>query len=200
MRARLAILVAIVVIVAAPSPARASHHLWRFSQLYSNASGTEQFIQMVVGEDGEDQIGSVPITGGAQPFTFSTSLNKTTTSINKWILIATADFGGLPGGVTPDYVIPAHFLSTGGGTLSYGGGVDTWTYGALPVDGVSALHKSGAAVTTSANTPENFNLQSGSVNLASAVPTLPRAGLIALVGLLLFAGSGLLRRRRVKSA
>jgi hypothetical protein len=200
MRARLVIVAAVVaVVLAAPAPAHASHHLWHFSQLYSNASGSVQFIQMLVDpEDGEDQIATVAITGGSQPFTFSANLSKTTTTVNKWILIATPGFASLPGGVTPDFTIPANFLSTGGGTLHYGGG-DTWTYGTLPTDGVNALHKSGATVTTSANTPENFNLQSGSVTLTAAVPALPAAGIAVLVGALLLAGSGLLRRRAVKT-
>ena len=32
-----------------------------------------------------------------------------------------------------DFIIPAGFLATGGGTLNYASGTDTWVYGALPV-------------------------------------------------------------------
>jgi hypothetical protein len=201
MRARLAILVVLVAaIVAAPAPARAAHHLWRFSQLFSNASGSVQFIQLEVTEDGEQSVAGFTITAGSNTFTFPGNLSKSTTGTNKWILLATTGFETLTGGVTPDFTIPANFFATGGGTLSYASGTDTWTYGAVPTDGVNALHKSGATVTTSANTPENFNLQSGSVNLATAVPALPAIGIAALVGALLLAGSGLLRRARVRSA
>jgi hypothetical protein len=57
MRARLVLLASLlgsVIVVAAPSPAHAAHHLWRFSQLFSNANGTVQYIQLTVGEDNEN--------------------------------------------------------------------------------------------------------------------------------------------------
>jgi hypothetical protein len=196
MRARFAVLAVLVgLIVAAPSPALAGHHLWKFSQLFSNASGTVQFIQLVVNEDNEQGVGPFTITAGANTFTFGTNLPLSTTFTHKWILIATSNFAGLPGGVTPDYIIPANFFPTGGGTLGYASGVDTWTYGAVPINGVSALFKSGATVTTGTNAPANFNLQTGSVNLAAVVPALPGVAIALLVGALLVAGSGLLRRR-----
>jgi hypothetical protein len=201
MRARPAILAVLVAaIVAAPTPARASHHLWTFSQAFSNASGTVQFIQLVVTEDGENLVNGVTITAGGHTFSFNKSLNSASTGTNKWILIGTTGFAATPGAPTPDFVLPDNFLPTSTATLSYGGGLDSWTYAALPTDGVNALHRSGGTVTMSPNTPENFNLQSGSVNLAAAVPALPAIGIAALVGALLVAGSGLLRRGRVKGA
>jgi hypothetical protein len=201
MRARAGLLMVVVsLILVAPAPARAAHHLWRFSQLYSNASGSVQFIQLAVTEDNEQFVSGFTISSGANTFTIPSNLPASTTS-NKWILLATAGFGSLPGGVTPDFVIPPNFFPTGGGTLNYASGTDVWTYGAVPTDGVNALHKNGATVTTSANAPENFSLQSGLVNQSSPpVPTLPAAGIAVLVGGLLLAASGVLRRGRVKRA
>jgi hypothetical protein len=95
----------------------------------------------------------------------------------------------------PDYVIPANFFSTGGGTINYAG-VDVWTYGAVPTDGVHSLARDG---TTPVNSPKNFAGQFGSVILTTAVPTLPTTGIVILIGALLLAASGLLRKRTAGS-
>ena len=191
--------IALALVLGVATPAHAGHHLWRFSQLFSNASGTVQFIQLTVGEDGEQNVGGFTITSSTNSFHFVNNLPSSTTGTNKWILVATQGYSGLTGAVTPDYAIPANFFSTGGGTLNYAG-VDTWTYGAVPTDGVTALFKSGATVTTGVNAPTNFNLQAGSVNAPAglSVPSAPTAWIAVLVGALLLAGSGLLRRQRQK--
>jgi hypothetical protein len=196
--------IASALVLGVAAPAHAAHHLWRFSQLFSNAGGTTQFIQMTVNADGEQNVGAFGITttaNGGHTFNFVNNLPGSTTSVNKWILIATADFASQPGGITPDYIIPAHFFSTGGDTLSYANPVvDTWTFGSVPIDGKNALFKSGATVTKGLNAPANFNLDTGSVVVpaATAVPTAPAAWIAVLVGALLLAGSGLLRRQRPK--
>jgi hypothetical protein len=198
MRARLAILAFVVgLVVAAPAPAQASHHLWKLNQMFSNASGSVQFVQLklVQIEDGEDLLATMTLTSGTNTFTFP-NLPSSQTSAHPWILLATAGFGQLPGGVAPDFTIPANFFPTGGGTLNYASNGDVWNYTAVPTDGLNAFFKSGATVTTARNAPENFNTQSGSVNLAAAVPALPAVGIALLVGALLFAGSGLARRKR----
>jgi hypothetical protein len=89
--------------------------------------------------------------------------------------IATAGFAAL-GIVTPDYIVPAGFLFTDGATVNYAG-VDSVTYGALPVDGTSSLNRSGMM---GVNSPTNFAGQSGTINAtpppaAVSVPTLQGA-------------------------
>lgn len=200
MQARFGIFaMAVGLTLAMSSPAHAGHHLWRFSQLFSNATGSTQFIQLTVGDDNEQGVGPFTITAGGTPFSFVNNLPASTTATNKWILIATSNFGALPGGVAPDYILPASFFPTGGGTLNYAGGVDVWNYGAVPTDGRNALFKSGATVTTGVNAPANFSLATGSVNLATAaVPALPATWIALLVGALLLAASGLLRRGKTR--
>ncbi len=44
----------------------------------------------------------------------------------------------VPGGITPDYIIPSNFLFLSGGTISFAG-ISTMPYTALPTDGVSPL-------------------------------------------------------------
>jgi hypothetical protein len=188
------------IFLAAPSPAHAGHHLWRFSQLYSNYGGSVQYIQLVVTEDGEQNVGTFTITSGANVFHFVNNLPSMTTGTNKWILVGTANLASLPGGVTPDYIIPENFFSTSGGTLVYATTADMWNYGSVPTDGVNALFRSGGVVTTAPNVPQNFNLQSGAINLAAPVPAVPAKAIAVAIGVLLLAGSGLLRRRNASAA
>jgi hypothetical protein len=189
-----------LIVSASPKPAHASHHLWKFSQLFSNASGSVQYVQLQVGEDGEDQVGGFAVTSGTNTFTFPGPLGNSQTSVHKWILLGTANLATLPGGVTPDFIIPANFFPVGGGTLTYANPPvgDTWTYGAVPVDGHTALFKSGATVTTGANAPANFNLNTGSLALSTSVPAASKPWIAVLVGALLLAASGLLRARKTR--
>ena len=177
------------VLAIAPS-ARAGHHLWNFTEMFSNASGSVQFMELFCPDVNEQGVGPFTITSNAHTFSFVTNLSSTATA-NTSILVATTGFGGLPGGVTPDYVIPSNFFATGGGTLNYASGVAVWNYGIVPTDGVHSLLRNG---TTAVNSPKNFAGQSGSVALA-ALPMLPRWGLVLLVGALLLAGSGMFVRR-----
>src|SRR5207244_1759546 len=77
----------------------------------------------------------------------------TSTTANTWILVATSGFGSLPGGVTPDYIIPSNFFPTGGGTLNYASGVQSCSYGVVPTDGYHSLLRN---VSTAVHSPHNF--------------------------------------------
>jgi hypothetical protein len=175
-----------------PSLCRATHHLWRFTQVFSNASGTVQFVQLqnATTDTGETLLSGFTVMSGGNTFTFGSNLTGSTA--NKWVLLATSNFASLAGGVPPDYIIPPNFLATGGGSLNYASGTDTWNYGVLPTDGVHSLMRSG---TTAVNSPINFAGQMGSVNLSTPVPAVPRWGIVVLVGGILLAASGLLRNR-----
>ena len=74
------------------------------------------------------------------------------------MLIATQAFANL-GIVTPDFIVPAGFLFTSGGTLNFGN-VDTITYGALPADGINSLTRTSTQATAS---PTNFAGTTGSL-------------------------------------
>jgi len=195
MSRRLAAL-ATVLGLAATSPAAAGHHLWDFTEMFSNASGTVQYVEMIGGANNEQGLGPFTLTAGANTFNFVTNLPSNATN-GAWMLVATSNFAGLPGGITPDYVIPGNFFSTSGGTLNYAGGADVWNYTAIPTDGVLARQRNG---TNATNSPRNFAGASGSVDLGLDVPGFPKWGLILLVGALLLAASGLLRGRRTTFA
>lgn len=194
MRARFLVAFAAVVGVGITSshPSDAGHHLWRWSQVFSNASGSTQFAELAVNEANEGGVGPFTVTTDTgHVFNFVTNLPSQATA-NTWILLGTANLGTLPGGVAPDYVIPSNFFATGGGSLNYAGGVDVWAYGALPTDGVHALMRDGSSAV---NSLLSFSHGSGSINLAPQAPLFSSWGIAALAGVMLLAGSGLLRRR-----
>ena len=194
MRVR-SLVLAVVTGLLAASPAMAAHHLWRFTEAYSNASGTVQYVELFCTAASENALGSWSVVQGANTFNFVTNLPSTATA-NTTILLATANFSSLAGGVTPDYTIPAHFLNTAGGTLTYASGVDVWTYGALPADGFTALKRDGS---TLINNPTNFAGQTGSINAALA-PGYERWGLILVVGAMLLIATLVMRRRETSLA
>ncbi|MGH0029484.1 MAG: hypothetical protein ACQGVC_06820 [Myxococcota bacterium] len=170
--------------------AQAGHHRWDFTEIFSNADGSVQYIEMFSANSGEAGLGPFTITAGANTFDFVTNLSGDTA--NTWVLIATSGFGALPGGVTPDYILPASFFSTAGGTLNYAGGADVWAYGAVPTGGVLALQRDGSTAT---NSPTNFAGATGSVDLSTpTVPSVAAWGITLAVGAILLAASGLLRR------
>jgi len=157
-------------LVLATSNAFAAFHLFQIDQIYSNASGTVQFIVLFEpGPTPGENLWSGQSIRAAQTYMFPTDLPKGATG-GKRVLVATEGFAAL-GIVTPDYVVPNGFLSIGGGTVNYAD-VDLVTYSALPTDGTSAVTRFGAVVQ---NRATNFAGESASVGAATA-PIVPLAG------------------------
>src|SRR5213593_1310701 len=92
-------------------PAQASFHLWQIDEIYSDASGTVQFIELSVSASGEQFIAghSITVTQGMSTHSFTFLTNLPGDSANRHFLIATQGFANL-GVVTPDYVVPNGFL------------------------------------------------------------------------------------------
>jgi hypothetical protein len=187
--------------VTVAAPCLAAHHLWQIWELYSNADGSVQYVQLFnpTTDTAENFVSgfTVKLTSVTPnpTFTFSGNLPAGSTS-QQWILIATSN-AVFSNGVTPDYTLPANFLTTGGGTLNYAG-VDALPYGMMPTDGVHSLMRASStstAMNTVVNSATKFNGPTGAIVLPS-VPALPQRWAVAvLVGGLLLAGSGLLRKR-----
>ena len=145
--------------------AQASFHLVQVNEIYSNADGTVQFVELKVTSDGQNFFAGHPLTStgsAAKSFNVTTNLSSSTTA-NKTVLFATQGFASL-GIVTPDYIIPAGFLTAAGGSVSWAG-VDTVIYTALPTNNQS-VNRSGVAQTAS---PTNFAGATGTI-LASFNP------------------------------
>ncbi|MBI1878035.1 MAG: DUF11 domain-containing protein [Chloroflexi bacterium] len=86
------------------------------------------------------------------------------------MLIATAGFGSLPGGVAPDYILTSSLIFTNGaaGSVSLIGAATSplsYSAGQLPLDGINSLSQGGA---TGVNSPRNFAGQQGSVSCLQA--------------------------------
>jgi hypothetical protein len=158
--------------------AQATFHLWRISQVYSNADGTVQYVELMALASGQQYISGHTITasqgGTTHSYTFPSNLpGDSATSMGdgyygmvtsyRSLLIGTQGFAAL-NVVMPDYVVPNGFFFTTNGTVNWGAGADVFTYASLPTDGRLALNRNGS---TMQNQPMNFDGFSGSV-----VPTI----------------------------
>lgn len=196
-RIRAAIVLA--AILAAAAPAGAKNHLWKFTEVFSNADGTIQFIEMqeCCGSDLEVQMASADLVSNGHVYHFPNNLVGPTA--HTWLLIATAGFAALPGAPTPDFVIPNGFFDPAGDTLRYRLGTDIVTIdaGELPTDGVHSLERvgfSGSNFAVGVNSPINFAGDSGSVSIPAVSTGMP---LVVLVGLgVSLTASALLALRR----
>jgi len=159
-------------------PAFAGSHMWRFNEIFSDSTGTFQFIEFHCDPNfnGEIFMNGLTVTTANGTFTFPENIAGPTG--DKYLLLATSAFAALPGAPTPDYIIPNNFLPLNGGTLRYRpeANYDTWVYGpsVIPTDGTHSLHFTSALGgngidtyrTDLVNDPKNYQDGSGSVNAA----------------------------------
>lgn len=174
-------LFACLLLLATSGPARADFHLWFITELYSNADGTVQFIELKAYSSGQQFIAGHTITSTqgstTRSYTFPTNLpgNSAMTeggdpyygggmTTYKSFLIGTEGFAAL-NVVRPDYVVPNGFLFTTNGRVVFAEGADTLIYSSLPTDGTLSLKRDGS---TSTNSPLNFADESGTIASSSA--------------------------------
>jgi hypothetical protein len=135
----------------------------------------------------------------AESFTISGDPISAPTN-NKFYLIATQSFAGLPGAPTPDAIIPAGaipFVNVSGDTITY----DPWDsltfgMGQLPTDGINSLN---GDLTTGVNSPTNYAGDSGSVDASGGEEPVPAAstwGVVVMSLVMACAGTMLMIRGR----
>jgi hypothetical protein len=150
--------------------AGAVFHLWTMNELYSNADGSVQFLEMTALTGGQQFLSGhtlIASSGGvSRGFTFPGNLPGDTSG--RRMLIATQGFAAL-NVVTPDYVVPNGFFFQGGGSINFAEFSDTWSHPALPSDGTLSLNRNGS---TAVNSPRNFAGQTGTVVLSAPPPAL----------------------------
>jgi len=149
----------------------ATFHLWRTDQVYSNASGTIQYIELTAMAGGQQFISGheIAITQGSTTHTYAFTRNLPSDTAQgggyyggtsfKSLLLATQGFANL-NVVTPDFIIPDGFLFTSNATINWGTGFDMFSYTSLPMDGTMALYRAGVTAT---NAPQNFNGEIGQI-------------------------------------
>ncbi|HEV2971173.1 MAG TPA: autotransporter-associated beta strand repeat-containing protein [Pirellulales bacterium] len=145
--------------------ARAAFHLWNISELYTNSSGTLQFIELSTTASGQSFVGghSIQITfGSTHTFTIPSNLPTSPDTTNREFLIGTAGIQAA-GAPAPDFIMPNGFLFSGGGSIAFFG-ANSGTYTALPTDGTMARLFTGG--TNIVNNPQNFAGQTGKVVVA----------------------------------
>jgi hypothetical protein len=182
----------------AASPAHAKNHLWRFTEVFSNAAGTIQFIEMqeCCGADEETEMSATSITSNTATYNFANDLAGPTG--HRWLLVATQGFTHLPGAPAPDYIMPDRFFNPVGDTLRYRGVTDIIQFaaGGLPTNGIDSIQRDLQTGTTTVgvNSPINFAGQSGTVNAATAVPAA--VPLVLTTMAIALAGIAVVRLRR----
>jgi serralysin len=141
-----------------------SFHTYTLNELYSNADGTVQFIELTNGAfngqsfwTGHDL--TVTQGGVVHRFVFPNNLPNTSTANTK-VLVATQAFADL-NLVKPDFIVPANFLFTSGAATVNFGGVNSLSYTSLPLDGVNSLNGS---LAVQVNSPTNYARATGSVS------------------------------------
>lgn len=169
-------------------PAMAGSHSWRINEVFSNADGTVQFIELkeCCGLNNEVAIGNKWVSSQVTKNIFIFPSNLACCTANKHLLLATAGFAALPGAPTPDYIIPAGFFSINGDTLDYWF-YDTLTFerGELPTDCVTSLHDGGGGPNfTGPNSPTNFADETGSIDACPCPGDLDANGSVGASDLL----------------
>ncbi|MEO8101890.1 MAG: hypothetical protein ABI790_05155 [Betaproteobacteria bacterium] len=171
----------LVLLIGLAGSAHATFHLWRITEIYSNADGSVQFIELTALAGGQQFLAGHQITSlqGAQSksFTFPTNLPGDSAEVTgagyygpetntdyKSFLIGTQGFAAL-NGVRPDYIVPNGFLFTANGTVNFAD-ADIVSYTSLPTAGGLSIDANG---TTAVNSPKNFAGNTGSV-VAAAGP------------------------------
>lgn len=166
--------------------AMAGSHSWRINEIFSDADGTIQFIELkeCCGMNNEVFLSGKYVSSQATGniFNFPGNLPCSNCTANQHLLLATSAFAALPGAPAPDYIIPAGFFAIEADSLDYYF-YDTFTFGAgeLPTDCINSLHDGGS---TGPNSPTNFAGETGSVVACSCPGDLNGDGSIGILDLL----------------
>ncbi len=141
----------VVTLIGMVGEARATYHTFRIAEVYSNPSGTVQFIELheIVGLNNQNLESLAPDFKSTTHDLILTDLPNANTA-NTFFLLGTAGYNALAGAPHADYLIPNNFLNPAGDSLQYGstgpdGVVDLTTFGALPTSGGQSLYRTGTS-------------------------------------------------------
>src|SRR5882672_1663346 len=80
-----------------PDSGQAAFHLWKIDEVYSNASGTVQFIEMFDPSANETAMNGATLASQGHSFTFGANLPAATATQNHHLLLATPGYFALTG-------------------------------------------------------------------------------------------------------
>jgi len=162
-----------LVALACSRTVNAGSHSWDFTEVFSTADGSIQFIELMEtsGMDNEVFLAGKKVISAATGNEFTFPANLVPPTGDKHLLLATAGFAALPGAPTPDYIIVDGFFDPDGDSLTYHV-YDTFTFGKgqVPTDCINSLSRDGS---NDANTPTNYQNESGTVDACPADVTTP---------------------------
>ena len=149
----------------------ASFHLWEVNEIFTCSDGSAQFIELFTTSNGQQFLNGNQLRaandddGQTRSFVFPSDSPAPTA--DKFLLIATSGFAALPGGITPDFILPSNFIFTTGGAGSVtlvGASTPALNYGdgELPLDGIQSWNQ-GNPNFAATNSPQNFAGEIGSV-------------------------------------
>jgi hypothetical protein len=169
----------IAAIVLAGPAVRAGAHTWDVWEVFSNADGTVQFVELreANGTDFETGIGGHPILASPSGLSFTIPANVVAPTANRSYLIATPAFAALPGAPAPNAIENSGFLFALTDTSVTYSPYDTatWLEGFLPTNGINSLQRPGPGqpLQGAVNSPTNYAGATGSVNAGPQLPGVP---------------------------
>jgi hypothetical protein len=184
-------IVVLILQVVAATPAFAAFHLWHVKEVFTNADGSVQFIELFNSFGGEQFVANHTLRSNSDGVikTFNIPGNVIVTppqtTMNTHILIATPAFTSLPGAVTPDFTLPAGSVpffnpNAINISISFSGSNDSMTFSGslLPKDGFNSLTDMNASgfppgtsnIQATANTPTRFPNVAGQIDLRTPAP------------------------------
>jgi serralysin len=153
-------------------PAFASFHLYQIDEIFSDATGTVQFIELFTTSSGQNFLTGHTLTSGGNTVTFGSDLIGDTA--NSHVLLATPGYYALSGVPPADFNLGVNqFFNIAGDTIDYAGVNSlSFTSGQLPLDGLNSLNRAfnSSALTTAPNSPQDFAGNSGSVQAPTPEP------------------------------
>ncbi len=153
-----------------PEPGELDWRNWEYRRLYTTPRGQVEYIEMYTRTNNQHALGGRELRSvsadGLRTNVYIFTGDYSWQTQDKPLLLATPGFQCLPGGIAPDYTIPAGFLFSGGGRLYIVGGVYTQAYPALPTDGRYAYDVELGA--THYARPNNFSGQEGDLDFPTA--------------------------------
>lgn len=149
----------------ATTTALGGRHTWDVNEVFSNADGSIQFVELREGNGTPNEINlsGQAVTSDVAGQSFVIPSNVVAPTSNKHLLLATASFAALPGAPTPDHIIPPGslpFFTLSGDTVRFAI-YDAFTFGAVPTDGIMSMNDGGVVA---ANSPTNYAGATGSVD------------------------------------